>query len=276
LCKRLDIYEPLANLPLMEIASFNVNSIRARLHAVPLWLSEAKPDIVCLQELKTVDADFPSEVFEELGYNIALHGQKSYNGVAVLSKLPFEEVSLRLPGDDADEQARYLEVVVTGKYGPVRVASIYLPNGNPAPGPKYEYKLDWMARLKDHAERILTYEEPLILCGDYNVIQSAQDVHDAALWADDALFLPQTRAAFRALTNLGLTSAYDQVDGRPHQYTYWGYQGGARPKNNGIRIDHLLCSAQAIDRLKSVRIDDHVRDREKPSDHVPIIGMFDL
>lgn len=269
----------------MEIASFNVNSIRARTHAVPLWLNEAKPDIVCLQELKTVDADFPVELFEELGYNVALHGQKSYNGVAVLSKLPFEDVNLRLPmlpsSDDVDEQARYLEVVVAGQNGPVRVASIYLPNGNPviddgAVSTKYQYKLDWMARLKAHAQKLLTYEEPLILCGDYNVIPSADDVHDAALWADDALYLPQTRAAFRAITNLGLTSAYDQVDGRPHQYTYWGYQGGARPKNHGIRIDHLLCSAQAIDRLKSVRIDDHVRDREKPSDHVPIIGVFDL
>ncbi len=265
----------------MEIASFNVNSIRARTHAVPVWLSEAKPDIVCLQELKTMDADFPSELFEELGYNVALHGQKSYNGVAVLSKLPFEEVNMRLPGDDNDEQARYLEVVVAGKNGPVRVSSIYLPNGNPVMdgdsfSAKYTYKLDWMARLKAHAQTLLTYEEPLILCGDYNVIPSADDVHDASLWAGDALFMPQTHAAFRAITNLGLTSAYEQVDGRPHQYTYWGYQGGARPKNHGIRIDHLLCSAQAIDHLKSVRIDEHVRDREKPSDHVPIIGVFDL
>ncbi len=260
----------------MEIASFNVNSIRARLHAVPLWLSEAKPDIVCLQELKTVDADFPAELFEELGYNIALHGQKSYNGVAVLSKFPFEEINMRLPGDDSDEQARYLEVVVTGKRGPVRVSSIYLPNGNPAPGLKYDYKLDWMARLRKHARKLLSYEEPLILCGDYNVIQSEHDVHDAALWANDALYLPQTRAAFRALINLGLTSAFDQIDRRAHQYTYWGYQGGARPKNHGIRIDHLLCSGQAIDHLKSIRIDEHIRDREKPSDHVPIIGDFDL
>ena len=265
----------------MEIASFNVNSIRARAHAVPLWLSEAKPDIVCLQEIKTVDADFPSEVFEELGYNVVTHGQKSYNGVAVLSKLPFEEVNMRLPGDDTDEQARYLEVVVSGKNGPVRVASIYLPNGNPAlengeVTAKYQYKLDWMARLKAHAQTLLAYEEPLILAGDYNVIPTRDDVYDAALWADDALYLPQTHAAFDAIKWLGLTSAYEQVDGRPHQYTYWDYQGGARPKNHGIRIDHLLCSAQAADHLNSVRIDDHVRDREKPSDHVPIIGVFDL
>ncbi len=260
----------------MDIASWNVNSVKARLHAVPRWLSEAKPDIVCLQEIKTVDEGFPSEVFEELGYNVAVHGQKSYHGVALLSKLPFEEVNIRLPGDDADEEARYIEAVVSGENGPIRFASIYLPNGNPAPGPKYDYKLAWMERLYSHARKLLAYEEPLILAGDYNVIQSEDDVYDAALWRDEALFLPATRAAFRKLKHLGLTEAYEQCDGRPHQYTFWDYQGGAWPKNNGIRIDHLMCSAQSADALKSVRIDSHVRDREKPSDHVPIIGTFDL
>ena len=260
----------------MDIASWNVNSIKARLHAVTQWLDEAKPDIACLQEIKTVDEGFPLEPFEERGYNVAVHGQKSYNGVALLSKLPFDEVNTRLPGDDSDEQARYLEAVVTGEDGPVRFASIYLPNGNPAPGDKYQYKLDWMERLYAHAQKLLTYEEPLILAGDYNVIQSANDVHDPALWSTDALFLPETRAAFQKLKWLGLTEAYEQVDGRPHQYTFWDYQGGARPKNHGIRIDHLLLSGQAADRLTAVRIDEHVRDREKPSDHVPIIGTFDL
>lgn len=265
----------------MDIASFNVNSVRARLHAVTAWLDEAKPDIACLQEIKTIDENFPKEPFEERGYNIALHGQKSYNGVAVLSKLPFEEINPRLPGDDGDEQARYLEVVVSGKSGPVRIASIYLPNGNPAYdganiSEKYKYKLEWMARIRRHAKTLLAYEEPLILAGDYNVIPSENDVYDPVLWADDALFLPETRAAYRALLWLGLTNAYDQADGRPHQYTYWDYKGGARPKNQGIRIDHLLLSPQAADHLQSVCIDDYVRDREKPSDHVPIIGSFDL
>ena len=265
----------------MDIASFNVNSVRARLHAVTSWLDEAKPDIACLQEIKTIDENFPREPFEERGYNIALHGQKSYNGVAILSKHPFEEINPGLPGDDEDEQARYLEVVVSTEKGPVRIASIYLPNGNPAFDggeyhAKYKYKLAWMERLRLHAKALLGYEEPLVLAGDYNVIPSADDVYDPALWADDALFLPQTRAAYRALLWLGLTNAYDQVDGRPHQYTYWDYQGGARPKNHGIRIDHLLISPQAADQLKSVRIDDYVRDREKPSDHVPIVGVFDL
>ena len=265
----------------MDIASFNINSVRVRLHGLPVWLKQAKPDVVCLQEIKTINENFPAEVFEELGYNVAVYGQKSYNGVAVLSKLPFDEINPQLPGDETDEQARYLEVVVSGEHGPVRIASIYLPNGNPAlengkPTEKYQYKLDWMARLKNHTQKLLTYEEPLILAGDYNVIPSADDVYDAALWAGDALFLPQTHAAFNAIKWLGLSSAYEQADGRPHQYTYWDYQGGARRKNHGIRIDHLLCSSQAIDHLKSVRIDEHVRDWEKPSDHVPIVGVFDF
>ena len=265
----------------MDIASWNVNSIKARLDRVLEWLDEANPDVACLQELKTVDEGFPLEPFEERGYNVITHGQKSYNGVAILSKTPFEEVNVRLPGDDSDEQARYLEAVVAGENGPVRVASIYLPNGNPvmedgAHGPKYLYKLAWMERLRVHIKGLLEYEEPLILAGDYNVIPGDDDVWDPLLWTEDALFLPQTHAAYKALGWLGLTNAYDQVDGRAHQYTYWGYQGGAWPKNHGIRIDHLLLSAQAADTLKSVRIDSHVRDREKPSDHVPIIGTFAL
>ena len=263
----------------MDIASWNVNSIKARLPAVTQWLDEAKPDVVCIQEIKTVDEGFPLEPFEERGYNVAVHGQKSYNGVALFSKYPFEEVNIGLPGDKTDEQARYIEAVISGENGPVRFASIYLPNGNPVEdgiGEKYMYKLAWMERLFAHAKQLLSYEEPLILAGDYNVIPTDDDVFDASLWAGDALIRPRTRAAFRKLLYLGLTSAYEQLDGRPHQYTFWDYQGGAWPKNHGIRIDHLLLSAQAADTVKSVRIDDHVRDRERPSDHVPIIGTFDL
>ncbi len=265
----------------MEIASFNVNSVRARIKNVCAWLSDKSPDIVCLQEIKTINENFPAEFFEELGYNVAVNGQKSYNGVAVLSKTPFEEVVTGLPGDESDEQARYLEVVVSGRDAPIRVASIYLPNGNPAQdagqwSEKYAYKLAWMERLKNRAKDLLAYEEPLILAGDYNVIPDAAAVYDPVLWADDALYLPQTRAAYRKLVWLGLYNAYDIADGRAHQYTYWDYQGGARAKNHGIRIDHLLCSPPAIDKLKSVRIDDYVRDKPKPSDHVPIVGVFDL
>ena len=266
----------------MDIATFNVNSIKARLGAVTDWLDEAKPDIACLQEIKTVDEGFPREEIESRGYNVITHGQKSYNGVAILSKLPFEEHLIGLPGDDSDEQARYIEAVVMGKRGPIRIASIYLPNGNPVMdddgglSAKYQYKLAWMERLGAHAQNLLTHEEALVLAGDYNVIPTEQDVHDPIAWTGDAAFRPETHAGYNAIQFLGLTSAYEQKDGRPHEYTFWDYQAGAWPKNNGIRIDHLLCSAQAADRLQSVRIDKHVRAKPKPSDHVPFVGTFDL
>ncbi len=265
----------------MKIATWNVNSIKARMHAVTQWLTEAQPDVACLQEIKTVDEGFPRMEIEALGYNVATHGQKSYNGVAVLSKYPFEEINARLPGDDSDEQARYLEVVVSGQNGPVRIATIYLPNGNPVledpmNSPKYTYKLDWMRRLKDHAASLLPNEEPLILAGDYNVIPYKGDTHDPKGWWGDALFRRETHHAFDAIKNLGLYDLFDNFDGREEQYTFWDYQAGAWQNNNGIRIDHLLCSAQAIDKAKGVQIDRHVREREKPSDHVPVIGEFDL
>lgn len=266
----------------MQIATWNVNSINARMHAVTKWLSEAKPDVVCLQEIKTVDDAFPRMEIEALGYNIETHGQKSYNGVAILSKHPFDEVQARLPGDESDEQARYIEAVISGPGGPFRVASIYLPNGNPVSGEdgglseKYKYKLNWMQRLEEHAAIILNYEEPLILAGDYNVIPSAKDVHDPKGWEGDAAYRPETHAAWRALLNLGLTEAFEQLDGRPEQFTFWDYQRGSWQNNLGIRIDHLLCSPQAADKLTSLKIDRNVRDGVKPSDHVPVIGTFDL
>ncbi len=266
----------------MQIATWNVNSINARIHAVTKWLSEAKPDVACLQEIKTVDEAFPRMEIEALGYNIETHGQKSYNGVAILSKHPFEEVSQRLPGDESDEQARYLEAVISGPNGPFRVASIYLPNGNPVMDEtgvfteKYEYKLRWMQRLHDHAANLLKYEEPLILAGDYNVIPDAKDVHAPKDWEGDAAYRLQTHEKWRALLNLGLTEAFEQLDGRPEQFTFWDYQRGAWQNNLGIRIDHLLLSPQAADRLTGFRIDKNVRDGVKPSDHVPVIGTFDL
>ncbi|WP_017930841.1 exodeoxyribonuclease III [Robiginitomaculum antarcticum] len=260
----------------MDIATFNVNSIKARLHAVTQWLDDKSPDIACLQELKTVDGSFPREEIEARGYNIITHGQKSYNGVAILSKFPIEEHISGLPGDESDEQARYIEAVISAPQGAVRVASIYLPNGNPAPGPKYDYKLAWMARLKSHIQRLLGYEEPLILAGDYNVIPRPEDCFDPAAWIDDALFRPDTRAAFREIIFTGLTSAFMQKDGRGGEYTFWDYQAGAWPRGNGIRIDHLLLSPQAADKLQSVRIDKYVRDKDRPSDHVPFVGSFDL
>ena len=253
----------------MRIATWNVNSVKQRVENLTAWLREREPDIVCLQETKCPDEAFPREPFEGLGYNVAIHGQKAYNGVAILSKLPFDEVTPRLPGDTADDPARFLEVVVSTANGALRVASIYLPNGNPPDTDKYTYKLKWMERLLKYAKERLELEEPLVLAGDYNVIPAEADVHNPELWRGDALFLPQTRDRFRALTYLGLTDAIRAVSDDPGLYTFWDYQAGAWQKNNGIRIDHLLLSPRAADRLVSAGIDKHVRAWEKPSDHVP-------
>jgi exodeoxyribonuclease-3 len=251
----------------MQIATWNVNSVKARIETVLGWLKEAKPDIACLQEIKCEDENFPRLEFEALGYNLALHGQKSYNGVAILSKRPFDEVTMRLPGDESDQQSRYMEAVVGG----VRVATIYLPNGNPPSTDKYGYKLAFMDRLRDRARELLAFEEPFVLGGDYNVIPAPIDAKNPEAWVNDALFLPETRRRFRGLINLGLTEALRALHPEPGLYTFWDYQAGAWQKNNGIRIDHLLLSPQASDRLKGVRIDKHVRGWAKPSDHVPVV-----
>ena len=254
----------------MKIATWNVNSIKVRRNSVVRWLREAEPDVACLQEIKCAEDAFPHAAFEDLGYNLAVHGQKTYNGVAILSKFPMEDVTSGLPGDNSDEQARYLEAVISREGGVVRVASLYLPNGNPSDGPKYEYKLHWMARLRARAEELLGYEEPVVLAGDYNVIPTEDDVHDPDAWRDDALFLPQTRAAFREIFNLGFPEAFRASTDEPARYTFWDYQGGAWPKNHGIRIDHLLLSPQAADRLTACDIDKSPRGWQKPSDHVPV------
>jgi len=259
----------------MKVATWNVNSIRVRLDNALAWLKQAEPDVVCLQEIKAQDDGFPKAVFEEAGYNVTVHGQKGFNGVAMLSKRPFEEVLPRLPGDDGDEQARYLECVVPSDNGAVRIATIYLPNGNPVDSDKYPYKLDWMARLERHAAGLLRLEEPVVLSGDYNVIPRAEDVHDPETWAGDALFRPETHEAFRSLLALGLTDAFRACSAEPHQFTFWDYQGGAWQKNHGIRIDHHLLSPQAADLLQGCTIDSSVRAWEKPSDHVPVIVELD-
>jgi exodeoxyribonuclease III len=255
----------------MRIATWNVNSVNARLETVLAWFREAQPDVACLQEIKCVDEKFPAEAFESLGYNVAVNGQKTYNGVALLSKTPLEDVRKGLPGDDADDHARYIEAVVSGPE-PVRVASIYLPNGNPITTDKFPYKLRWMERLKAHAQELLALEEPLALCGDYNVIPEPEDADNPAGWLGDALFQPETRAAFRSLKYLGLTDAYMEVDGTPGGYTFWDYQAGAWQRNHGIRIDHFLLSPQATDRLASVTIHRNARAMDKPSDHVPVVA----
>lgn len=260
----------------MKIASFNVNSLKARLPNLLQWLKEAEPDVVCLQETKSTDETFPRMEIEDLGYNLAIHGQKTYNGVAILSRAPLETVQIGLPGDDGDDHARYIEAIVSAGDSVLRVASIYLPNGNPVGTEKFFYKLAWMDRLTAHAKELLKYEEPLALLGDYNVIPTADDVYDARAWEGDALFQPSSRGKLRELLNLGFTDAFRACHTEPHRYTFWDYQAGAWQKDHGIRIDHILLSPQATDRLRGCDIDRMVRAREKPSDHVPIWAELDF
>jgi len=253
----------------MKIATFNINGIKARINALSDWLDEAQPDVALLQEIKSVDENFPTELFEERGYNVETHGQKSFNGVAILSKLPLEDVVRGLPGDDSDEQARWIEATVVGKRA-IRVCGLYLPNGNPAPGPKYDYKLAWMERLQTRAELLLETEEPALMAGDYNVIPQDEDAARPEAWAEDALALPQSRAAFRRILNLGFTEAFRARIQGPGHYSFWDYQAGAWDRNDGIRIDHFLMTSQCADMMTDCGIDQAVRGREKPSDHVPV------
>lgn len=253
----------------MIIASFNVNSVRQRIEHLSRWLRERQPDIVCLQELKCQDEAFPREEIEALGYNVATHGQKTFNGVAILSKYSIEVEQRGIPGF-ADEQARYIEVVASLPEGAMRIAGVYFPNGNPAPGPKYDYKLAFMDALTAHAKTLLAHEEPLVIAGDYNIIPDDRDAKFPDAWAQDALALPESRAALRRLEALGFTEALRASTDSAGLYTFWDYQAGAWQRNNGIRIDHLLLSPQAADRLVRVGIDKEMRAEEKPSDHVPI------
>jgi exodeoxyribonuclease III len=252
----------------VRIATWNVNSVRQRLDHLLTWLKEAEPDVVCLQEIKCLDEAFPRLEIESAGYNVAVHGQKTFNGVAILSRHPME-AQTGLPGDDEDMQARYIEALVSHDGGVTRVASIYLPNGNGGPE-KYAYKLGWMERLRQHAASLLALEEPLVLAGDYNVIPEPRDARNPANWTNDALFLPQTRAAYRSIVNLGFTDAIRATTDASDVFTFWDYTAGAWRRNDGIRIDHLLLSPQAADRLKAANVDRHVRGWDKPSDHVPV------
>jgi exodeoxyribonuclease-3 len=250
-----------------RIATWNVNSVRARLPRVLEWLAEAEPDIVLVQEIKATEETFPRLEIEDLGYNIAIRGQKNFNGVAILAKRPIEDVVTELPGDASDEQARYIEAFV----GDLRVASIYLPNGNPAPGEKFDYKLAWMERLNAHVRDLLTHgDEAIVLGGDYNVIPADKDCYDPPAWQDDALARPESRRLFRALIHLGLTDAFRALNPEPNVYSFWDYQRGAWQKDFGIRIDHLLLSPHAADRLSASGIDKKPRGREKASDHTPV------
>jgi exodeoxyribonuclease III len=254
----------------MRIATWNVNSIKQRMDQLVAWITERSPDIVCLQETKCVDEAFPREPLESLGYNVAAHGQKAFNGVAVLSKFRFDEVTPRLPGEESDDHARFMEAVISTGSGSLRLASLYLPNGNPPATDKYAYKIAWMDRLIQYAQERLSLEEPLILAGDFNVIPTTADARSPDRWTSDALFLPRTREKFRALCNLGFSDAVRATCEGPGPFTFWDYQAGAWQKNEGIRIDHLLLSPQATDQLIAAGVDKHVRSWEKPSDHVPV------
>jgi exodeoxyribonuclease-3 len=257
----------------LKIATWNVNSILARLPTALKVFEAVNADIWCLQEIKCEDPRFPRLEFEALGYNIETLGQKSYNGVAILSKHRIEETVRGVPGLNHD-QARYLEAVIAAPDGPVRVASIYAPNGNPPDTDKFTLKLEFMEALGSHARDLLKLEERTVLAGDYNVIPRNEDCWDPRAWEGDALFKPETRAAYRTLLNLGYSDAYMQADASAHKYTFWDYQAGAWQKDHGIRIDHLLLSPQAADRLEGVDIYKPARALEKASDHVPVVGTF--
>jgi exodeoxyribonuclease-3 len=264
----------------IKIASFNVNSLRARIGNVLTWLRTANPDVVLLQEIKCLDTDLPKLEIEDLGYNFEAVGQKSYNGVAILSKHPFMVEERRLPGGEGDDHARYIEAVIDVPEGKrhkaLRVASIYLPNGNPVATDKFAYKLKWLERLNAHALALLDYEEPLVLGGDYNVAPTDDDVYDPVAWAGDALCRPESRAGYFRLLNLGYVDAFRALHSDQHRYTFWDYQAGRWQRDEGLRIDHLLLSPQAADSLDECDIDKRPRNGDKPSDHTPIWCSLDL
>lgn len=254
----------------MKIATWNINGIKARLDTALTWIANAKPDVLCLQEIKCVDGAFPAAPFENLGYNVALHGQKSLNGVAILARSRFDEVRSGLPGAPDDAQARYIEATLSIPARALTVASIYLPNGNPIGTEKFAYKLAWMDRLSQRVRELMAEEQPLVLAGDYNVIPEPLDAKNPETWRNDALYQPESRSRFRELVNMGFTDAIRACHPDPDVFSFWDYQAGSWQKNDGIRIDHLLLSPQAADRLQSAGIDRHTRGWEKPSDHVPV------
>lgn len=250
----------------MRIATYNVNGIKARLPRLVEWLEETKPDIVCLQELKSSDDTLPIADIEAAGYQGVWHGQKGFNGVAILARgaQPIE-IQKGLGGDPADDHSRYIEADVFG----LRVAALYLPNGNPQPGPKFDYKLTWFNRLIARASELMALEIPLVLAGDYNVIPTDDDIANPNTMRDDALMQPESRAAFRRLASLGLTDALEARHPKGRLWTFWDYQAGAWQRDSGFRIDHLMLSPEAADRLIDAGVDKAFRGREKASDHAP-------
>ena len=260
----------------MKIATWNINGVRARVDTLLTWLAETKPDVVCLQEIKSVDEGFPRDAIEAAGYDVAVHGQKGFNGVALLSRTRLEDVERGLPGDQSDEQSRHIEGSVTAGVRSIRIGGLYLPNGNPLGTDKFQYKLRWMGRLELHARDLVKSEQLLVLAGDFNVIPEAVDAKSPGNWTGDALFQPESRASFRRLQSLGLTDAIRSCHPNPGVFTFWDYQAGAWQKDEGIRIDHLMLSPQATDRLIGAGIDKFTRSWEKPSDHVPVWVELDV
>jgi len=256
----------------MLVVTYNVNSINSRLDALVQYLGERQPDVVCLQELKAPQDKFPLQAIQDAGYHALWHGQKSWNGVAILTREPAQEVQRGLPGDELDEQSRYIEAVYKG----ILVAGLYLPNGNPAPGPKYDYKLAWMERLRLRGLALLAQGIPAVLAGDFNVIPTERDVYKPERWVDDALFRPETRAAFERLIDQGWLDSLRAIHPDETIYTFWDYFRNAFGRDAGIRIDHLLLSPKLQPALKDAGVDKFVRGREKPSDHAPTWVELDL
>jgi exodeoxyribonuclease-3 len=250
----------------MRIATYNVNSINARMPVLLRWLDETKPDVVCLQELKAPQENFPEQALKDAGYNAIWHGQKSWNGVAILSRTEIKELKRGLPGDPEDLHSRYIEGLVNG----VVIGCLYLPNGNPAPGPKFDYKLSWFKRLTEHAATLLARDIPVVICGDYNVMPMEIDVYKPERWVDDALFRPETRAAFHNLIAQGWTDAIRKLYPTEIIYTFYDYFRNAYGRNAGLRIDHFLLSPHLDSRLTGAGVDKHVRGWEKSSDHCPV------
>jgi exodeoxyribonuclease-3 len=260
---------------MVSVATWNVNSIKSRLEHLSQWLKDASPDIVCLQETKTIDDAFPFVEIEELSYNVVIHGQKTYNGVAILSKFPIDDVIKGLPGDETDEQARYIEAVISLPDKALRVASVYVPNGSEVGSEKFAYKMAFFDRLKHHMQSLLSYREICVIGGDYNVAPKDMDVYDTVSLAGSVCFHPDEQAKFRNLEHLGYYDAYRTMHPKKQEFSWWDYRGGSWQAGKGLRIDHLLLSPQAIDKLKNCVIDMAPRGKEKPSDHTPVICYLD-
>lgn len=260
----------------ITIATWNVNSIKARLEHVQRWLKETSPDVVLLQELKCVDENFPLTEIEDLGYNVATHGQKTYNGVAILSRFPLDDISRGLGGDDTDEQARYIEGVVCLPDAAVRVASVYVPNGESPESDKFTYKMRFFERLYSHVKHWESFDEPIVLGGDFNVAPELEDVYAPDKWDGQVCFHPAERQHFRALKHLGYVDAYRAARPDEHSYSWWDYRGGAYEQGKGLRIDHLLLNAYATDAIEDAWVDADTRAWEKPSDHAPVVVKITL